>query len=120
MLSIPSLFASSTASTAAAAELVGGLAVVGDDVGKGPADDVVGFEVVGLAVEGFEVVGLAVEGFEVVGATMPAEDGLVVVGLLDVAIKVGLLVGFRVGDAVGPPTTEDVWQLHVTWSGQLQ
>ena len=110
MLSIPSLFASSTASTAAAAELVGGLAVVGDDVGKGPADDVVGFEVVGLAVEGFEVV----------GATMPAEDGLVVVGLLDVAIKVGLLVGFRVGDAVGPPTTEDVWQLHVTWSGQLQ
>jgi len=119
LLSIPSLFASSTASTAAAAELVGGLAVVGDDVGKGPADDVVGFEVVGLAVEGFEVVGLAVEGFEVVGATMPAEDGLVVVGLLDVA-KVGLLVGFRVGDAVGPPTTEDVWQLHVTWSGQLQ
>ena len=109
MLSIPSLLASSTASTAAAAELVGGLAVVGDDVGKGPADDVVGFEVVGLAVEGFEVV----------GATMPAEDGLVVVGLLDVA-KVGLLVGFRVGDAVGPPTTEDVWQLHVTWSGQLQ
>lgn len=110
MLSIPSLFASSTASTAAAAELVGGLAVVGDDVGKGPAYDVVGFEVVGLAVEGFEVV----------GATMPAEVGLVVVGLLDVAIKVGLLVGFRVGDAVGPPTTEDVWQLHVTWSGQLQ
>jgi len=109
LLSIPSLLASSTASTAAAAELVGGLAVVGDDVGKGPADDVVGFEVVGLAVEGFEVV----------GATMPAEDGLVVVGLLDVA-KVGLLVGFRVGDAVGPPTTEDVWQLHVTWSGQLQ
>ena len=110
MLSIPSLFASSTASTAAAAELVGGLAVIGDDVGKGPADDVVGVEVVGLAVEGFEVV----------GATMPAEVGLVVVGLLDVAIKVGLLVGFRVGDAVGPPTTEDVWQLHVTWSGQLQ
>jgi hypothetical protein len=87
------------------------MAVVGDDVGKGPEDDVVGFEVVGFAVEGFEVV----------GATMPAaEDGLVVVGLLDVAIKVGLLVGFRVGDAVGPPTTEDVWQLHVTWSAQLQ
>ena len=110
MLSIPSLFASSTASTAAAAELVGGLVVIGDDVGKGPADDAVGFEVVGLAVEGFAVV----------GATMPAEDGLVVVGLLDVAIKVELLVGFRVGDAVGPPTTADAWQLHVTWSGQLQ
>ena len=84
MLSIPSLFASSTASTAAAAELVGGLAVIGDDVGKGPVDDVVGFEVVGLAVEGLAVV----------GSTMSPEDGLVVVGLLDVAIIVGLLVGF--------------------------
>ena len=84
MLSIPSLFASSTASTAAAAEPVGGRAVIGDDVGKSAADDVVGFEVVGLAVEGFPVV----------GATMAAVDGLAVVGLLDVAIIVGLLVAF--------------------------
>jgi hypothetical protein len=45
---------------------------------------------------------------------------LEVVGLLD-GINVGLLVGgVRMGDAVGPPTTEDVWQLHVTSFAQLQ
>jgi hypothetical protein len=51
---------------------------------------------------------------------MAAVDGLAVVGLLDVAIIVGLLVAFGVGDAVGPPTTEDVWQLQVTSFAQLQ
>ena len=75
------MFASSTASTAVAAELEGGRAVIGDDVGKSAAD-----------VVGFDVIGVTVEGFAVVGVTIAVVDGLAVVGFLDVAIDVGLLV----------------------------
>ena len=65
MLSIPTLFASRTDSTAAAAELVGGRAVIGDYVGKSTA-----------VVVGFDVVDVAVEGFAVLSATMAAVDGV--------------------------------------------
>jgi len=96
LLSIPSLFALSTASTAAAAELVGG-GEIGDNVGKSIAD--AGFDEAGMIVEGFDVVGATVEVvLGVVGLVDGlAVDGLVdrlaIVGLLDVAI-VGFLVDF--------------------------
>jgi hypothetical protein len=134
-LSIPSLFVSSTSSTFAATELVGGRET-GDDVGESTSNT--GFDVVGVAVDGFAVVGLtvkvvdgvAVVGLEVVGfsdgfAVVGFVDGCAVVGLLDVVVvgvevTVGIFVGLLVGAAVGLPPMDDAWQLHFTSLAQLQ
>lgn len=95
LLSIPSLLASSTASTAATAELVGGREI-GDNVGKSSISDA-GFDVVGMTVEGFDVVGATVE---VVGGVVGLVDGLAVDGLVDRLAIVGFIdvaiVGFLV------------------------
>ena len=80
---MPSLWASSTASTAAAIEL--GLAM-GDDDGKRSST---GFEVVGETVEG-----LVVGGLSVVGLAVPtvAVMGEIVVGFAVVGLVVGLSI----------------------------
>jgi hypothetical protein len=92
---------------------VEGFAVVGTDL-----EVVVGFAVVGIiegvAGIGLELVGL-MDGLAVVGLM----DEFTIIGFIDVDI-VRLSVGVQVGDTVGLPTTEDVWQLHFTSLSQLQ
>ena len=80
---MPSLLASSTASTAAAVEL--GLAM-GDDDGKRSGT---GCEVVGEIVEGLIVVGLSVVGLAV---PIVAVVGEIVVGFAVVGLVVGLTI----------------------------
>ena len=77
LLSMSSLFASSTASTAAAAELTGGR-LIGEDEGKSVVG-LVGFDV-GLRVVGFDVDGFWVGLLEVGFAVCPARVGFDDVG----------------------------------------
>jgi hypothetical protein len=109
LLSIPALFASSTSSTFAAAELVGGvgggLIAMGGEVGGGLI--AMGGEVGGgLIAMGEEVGGGLIAMGEEVGGGLIAMGGEVGGGLI--------AMGVGVGGGLIP------LQLHVTWFAQLQ